>query len=110
MSEATVSTPTVSLKDYIIDLGGAQKKAAVTYEVVLENNTDFILRRQTQKACRELVILVSQGLCYIRDCKNGAIDPVTNTSLRSFLRGLKDSFISFQQVNWLDVVVNKSVI
>ena len=108
MSEATVSTPTVSLKDYIIDLGGAQKKAAVTYEVVLENNTDFILRRQTQKACRELVILVSQGIYYIRECKSGAIDPVTNTSLRSFLRDLKDGFISFQQVNWLSTLFKES--
>ena len=62
------------------------KKPAVVYEVVLENNTDFILRRQTQRVCRELVILVSQGLYYIRDCKTGAIDPVTNASLRSFLR------------------------
>lgn len=67
MSEATVNTPAVSLKDYIINLDGAQRKPTVTYEVVLQNNTDFILRRQTQKIRRELVILVSQGLYYIRD-------------------------------------------
>ena len=86
MTGAIVDTTTVSLKDYIIDLDNTQKKPAVVYEVVLENNTDFILRRQTQRVCRELVILVSQGLYYIRDCKTGAIDPVTNASLRSFLR------------------------
>ena len=108
MSESTVNTPAVSLKDYIIDLDNAQQKSAVTYEVVLENNTDFILRRQTQKSCRELVILVSQGLYYIRECKSGAIDPVTNTSLRSFLRDLKDSFIGFQQVNWLSTLFKES--
>lgn len=108
MSESTVNTPTVSLKDYIIDLDNAQQKSAVTYEVVLENNTDFILRRQTQKVCRELVILVSQSLYYIRDCKSGAIDPVTNTSLRSFLRDLKDSFINLQQVNWLGALFKES--
>ena len=75
MTGAIVNTTTVSLKDYIIDLDNTQKKPAVVYEVVLENNTDFILRRQTQRVCRELVILVSQGLYYIRDCKTGAIDP-----------------------------------
>lgn len=64
MTGAIVNTTTVSLKDYIIDLDNTQKKPAVVYEVVLENNTDFILRRQTQRVCRELVILVSQGLYY----------------------------------------------
>lgn len=108
MSEATVNTPAVSLKDYIINLDGAQQKPAVTYEVVLENNTDFILRRQTQKIRRELVILVSQGLYYTRDCKSGAIDPVTNANLRSFLRDLKDNFISLQQVTWLGAVFKES--
>ena len=108
MSEATVNTPPVSLKDYIINLDGAQRKPTVTYEVVLQNNTDFILRRQTQKIRRELVILVSQGLYYIRDCKSGAIDPVTNANLRSFLRDLKDSFISLQQVTWLGAVFKES--
>ena len=86
MSESNVGTPAVSVKDYIIDLTQAQPKPAVTYEVVLENNTDFILRRQTPKVRRELVILISQSLYYIRDCKTGAIDPVTSASLRSFLR------------------------
>ena len=108
MSEATVNTPAVSLKDYIINLDGAQRKPAVTYEVVLQNNTDFILRRQTQKIHRELVILVSQGLYYIRNCQSGAIDPVTNANLRSFLRDLKDSFISLQQVTWLGAVFKES--
>ena len=96
------------MKDYIINLDGAQRKPTVTYEVVLQNNTDFILRRQTQKIRRELVILVSQGLYYIRDCKSGAIDPVTNANLRSFLRDLKDSFISLQQVTWLGAVFKES--
>ena len=108
MSEATVNIPAVSLKDYIIDLSSTQQKPSVTYEVVLENNTDFILRRQTQKLCKELVILVSQGLYYIRDCKNGAIDPVTAGSLRSFLRDLKDSYIDLQQVNWLGALFKES--
>ena len=108
MAETAIAENAVSLKDYIIDLDGAKQKPSVSYEVVLENNTDFIVRRQTQKVCRELVILVSQGLYYIRDCKNGTIDPVTNANLRSFLRDLKDTCISFEQVNWLSVLFKES--
>ena len=108
MSETNTGTAAVSLKDYIIDLDSAQQKPSVAYEVVLENNTDFILRRQTQKAQKELVILISQGLYYIRDCKNGAIDPVTIGNLRSFLRDLKDSCIALQQVNWLGTLFKES--
>lgn len=50
---------TVSLNDYIIDIGGAATKCSVTYEVVLENNTDFIIKRRTLKTDRELVVLVT---------------------------------------------------
>ena len=108
MSEMNTGTATVSLKDYIIDLDSANQKPSVVYEVVLENNTDFILRRQTQKSQKELVILISQGLYHIRDCKNGAIDPVTIGNLRSFLRDLKDSYIDLQQVNWLGALFKES--
>lgn len=108
MAETTITEGAVSLKDYIIDLNGAKQKPSVSYEVVLENNTDFIVRRETQKVQKELVILVSQGLYYIRDCKNGAIDPVTNASLRSFLRDLKDTCIEFEQVNWLGALFKES--
>lgn len=97
MPETNTSPAAVSLKDNIIDLDGAKQKPSVAYEVVLENNTDFILRRQTQKVQKDLVILVSQGLYYIRDCKNGAIDPVTIGNLRSFLR---DFWIICKSLIW----------
>lgn len=108
MADTAMAENTVSLKDYIIALDGVKQKPSVSYEVVLENNTDFIVRRQTQKAQKELVILVSQSLYYIRDCKNGTIDPVTNASLRSFLRDLKGTCIGFEQVNWLGALFKES--
>lgn len=49
MPETNTSPAAVSLKDNIIDLDGAKQKPSVAYEVVLENNTDFILRRQTKR-------------------------------------------------------------
>ena len=47
---------TVSLKDYIIDMQSAAVKGSAQYEVVLENNTDFIIKRRTATTDRELVI------------------------------------------------------
>ena len=46
---------TVSLKDYIIDMQSAAVKGSAQYEVVLENNTDFIIKRRTATTDRELV-------------------------------------------------------
>ncbi len=108
MAETAAVLAPVSLKDYIIDMNGAKPRPAVSYEVVLENNTDFIVRRQTQKVQRELVILISQGLYYIRECKTGAIDPVTNANLRSFLRDLRDEAVEFEQVHWIGALFKDS--
>lgn len=100
---------TVSLNDYIIDIGGAAAKCSVTYEVVLENNTDFIIKRRTLKTDRELVILVSKGIYYIKDCKNGNIEELKESSLTTFLRELKDGFIQLHQVHWLSNIYRESV-
>ena len=100
---------TVSLNDYIIDIGGAATKCSVTYEVVLENNTDFIIKRRTFKTDRELVVLVSKGIYYIKDCKNGNIEELKESSLTTFLRELKDGFIQLHQVHWLSNIYRESV-
>lgn len=96
----TITAP-ATIQDYIIDISAAAKKAT-TYAVVLENNTDFIIRRQTAKTEKELVILISQGIYYIRDGKDGSIDPVSHDSLRSFLRDMKDTSIELKKVHWLN--------
>ena len=57
---------TVMLKDYIIDMDSVSAKVTIDYEVVLENNTDFIVKRRTLKTDRELVVLVSKGIFYIK--------------------------------------------
>lgn len=102
-------TKTVSLKDYIIDMKSVTVKRAAQYEVVLENNTDFIVRRQTAATCRELVILVSKGLYYIKDCKTGHIEELKEQTLNSFLRELKDGMIALHQVHWLSNLYRESV-
>lgn len=102
-------TKAVSLKDYIIDMKSATVKGVTQYEVVLENNTDFIVRRQTATTCRELVILVSKGLYYIKDCKTGHIEELKEQTLNSFLRELKDGMIALNQVHWLSNLYRESV-
>ena len=102
-------TDVVTIKDYIIDIDSTATKNSTTYEVVLENNTDFIIKRWTRTTERELVILVSKGLYYIKDCKSGTVDMLTEPSLNSFLRDLKDNFIQLHQVHWLTMIFRESV-
>lgn len=109
METTMEATQTVALKDYIISLPDAMAKGGASYEVVLTNNTDFIVKRRTQTKERELVILISQGLYYIRDCKNESVDPVTESSLRSFLRDLRDSVLPMEQVHWLKHLCKEAV-
>ena len=101
-------TNAVSIKDYIIDMNNTTVKNTATYEVVLENNTDFIIKRRTRTTDRELVILVSKGLYYIKDCKSDNVDTLTESSLNSFLRELKDGFIQLHQVHWLPMIFKES--
>lgn len=93
-------TPTVSLEDYIVDLGKDKVKSTI-YTVVLQNNTDFIVSRKTLKTERELVVLISQDLYYIKDKKSGAIDSTTIGALRSFFRDIKEDAVALEQVHWL---------
>jgi len=102
----------VTIKDYIVDLPAkdlqvVKSTPAVTYEVVLENNTDFIVCRSTLQKKRELVILVSQGLYYFKDNK-GMVDSVTPGTLKNFLRDLKDHQLSMEQVYWIPKLTKDS--
>ena len=108
MANTMEMTQGVALKDYIIDLPEAQARTGASYEVILQNNTDFIVRRRTQKRERELVILISKGLYYLKDCKGTAIDTVTEGSLNSFLRDMKDGVLPMDQVHWLSYLCKEA--
>lgn len=107
MDNMTAAAVPMTIQDYIIDISAANQKN-IKYELVLENNTDFIVRRETAKLQKELVILISQGLYYIRNCKDGSIDPVTEVTLRSFLRDMKDSAIRLEKVHWLSALCKEA--
>lgn len=103
------STPAATIQDYILD---RQPNAYVNtdqYTVVLQNNTDFIISRKTSKFVKELVMLVSQNLFYFKEQKNGNIEEVTLSKLKTYFRDLKDESLSLEQVLWLPVL-NKDTI
>ena len=102
----TETAPIACLQDYILDIS-TEKAQLTTYKLVLQNNTDFIVSRSTLKAERELVILISQGVYYIKNKKNGAIESVTLSSLKSFLRDLKDG-LKMDEVHWMHMLCNTS--
>ena len=109
MSTATV-IPGVNIKDYFLDKNPkAYAKAASSYEVVLQNNTDFIISRKTSTTARELVILISQGLFYFKETRGGSIEEVTLSKLKTYFRDLKDDSIKLDQVLWLPEIHKESI-
>jgi len=89
----------VHIQDYIIAVGN-QPASSADYEVVLENNTDFIIARNTASTRREMVILISQGLFYYRE-KNGKTTPIRPGTIKTFLRGLYYQALELKTVNWI---------
>ena len=48
-------------------------KTQITYETVLQNDSDFVIERKTSTTDKMLVCILSQGLVYIKDCKSGKL-------------------------------------
>ena len=100
----------VNIKDYFLDKDPkSYSKAVCSYEVLLQNNTDFIISRKTAKMDRQLVILVSQGMFYFKEGKSGLIEEVTLTKLKAYLKDLRDDSIALEQVLWLPVLGKDTV-
>ena len=97
-----VATSDVNIRDYFLDKDlSVYTKTTGSYEVVLQNNTDFIISRKTAKTDKELVILISQSLFYFKEVKSGNIEEITLSKLKAYLRDLKEDSIPLDQVLWL---------
>ena len=90
------------LQDYIIDVEAAKPKVS-GYDVVLQNNSDFIIRRKTAKLEQDVVVLVSKDLYYLKNVKTGAVESLSESNLRTFLRNLQDGMIPLDQVLWMPI-------
>ena len=86
-----------AIQDYILKPAAIKKET--NYTVVLQNNTDFIVRRTTETTERELVFLVSQGQFYIKE--KGVNTVLTRSKLSAFLRDLKDDLLTLESVYWM---------
>lgn len=103
------------IKDYIIDVEKESKvdtKKKVTsstpnFSLVLSNDMDIIIKRKTARLDKDLVLLVSQDLFYIKDNKTNKIDALDYDNcaklISGFLRGY-DSYsskINLEKVSWV---------
>lgn len=117
----------VNVKDYILPAEELEEiiseqesttkvrrcKPVVDYKLVLENETDFVLRRITSRTERELVILMSQRTFYIKDCVKNTIEMLNfmhyNTrreSIKKINKFLSDLTgpIFLDKLYWLDTL------
>lgn len=105
----------VKVKDFIIDMSninkiqekgvvGTKNPPKVKYNIVLENDMDFVVKRTTSKTDKDLVFLVSQDLFYIKDNKKNIVQTLngTNNHLKNFLKDIgSENFSGFTEVNWI---------
>ena len=66
---------------------GYKTKALPHVEVVLHNDSDFVLRRTTSTTSKLLMCILSQGLVTIKDEKTGVITKCTTKDVQNFLAG-----------------------
>ena len=77
------------------------KKNIPHIEIVLENDSDFVLRRKTSSTSRMLVVVLSQGMMYIKDEKNGEITQVTKSNqIIKFLEGTDYRDCAFKELKY----------
>ena len=90
----------VDIKDYLLDKSpGDYVYPANPYQVLLQTESDFIISRKKGRIERELVILISEGLFYFKE--KDKIEEVTHERLKVFLRDLRGTCITLDQVLWL---------
>lgn len=109
MSGATA----VKVKDFVIDISTikeevqkkkkakAQSQQQPVYEVILQNNTDFVIHRKTSTTDKNFVFLISQGLFYLQDNKSKDVEELNEIRIRTFFQFcLHNKFEALTEVAW----------
>lgn len=104
----------MKVKDFVINLDQIKeevKKKEVKkqeakkhkYDVILENNTDFVLNRKTSTTDKKLVFLISQNVFYIQDNKTEKIEMITDKGLKLFFQQIYNMPLDcFKKLKWID--------
>ena len=73
-----------------------KKERAIPHvSIVLENDSDFVLRKTSARTSSLLVCILSQGMFYIKDEKSGELKPVTKSSeFEHFLYGTDVNYLN----------------
>lgn len=75
------------------------KKKTITWELGLALYPDFVIRRTTAQTERDLVVMPSKGMMFIRDVKTGESEILTADSYVNFTSGMPD--IEMPENFWL---------
>jgi hypothetical protein len=120
-----VNVATLSVKDFVVDIPKLQNEnkerkkerqqsqIKPTYEVILQNNTDFVIHRKTATTDKNFVFLISQGTFYIQDNKTKDIDsPLNEQKIKMFFQPFYGKFDLLTEVQWcindrLDIIIQK---
>jgi hypothetical protein len=98
----------LKVKDFIIDKDEiitqekqtkTKKKISTEYNLLLENNIDFVLNKKTATTNKDLVFLVSQELFYFKH-KNGKIEEINDSKLKSFFLQYSNKDQIFSKLGW----------
>lgn len=99
----------MNIKDFIIKgdipekeekISKPRNKTEYEFEIIYENDTDFILKRTTSRTEKLLVCLISQAQLYIKDNKTNKIEKVESfDDLKAFKKGMTDLPV-FKKLIW----------
>lgn len=100
----------LKVKDFLIDINQINTKPKETkiktqtkpeYEVILQNDTDFVLHRKTATTDKNFVFLISQRTFYIKDNKTEEVELLNEAKIRKFFQPIYyDRLDILNQVAW----------
>lgn len=96
---------TVDVNGYIIPKEEIHSRTTsehgVTYSIVYETETDFIINRKAAKTERELVVLPSKDLCYIKEKTAGTSTSISLETIKVFFNRFR-GVLRFEKLEWLN--------
>lgn len=87
----------------------SKKKKNVEYSIAYSNETDFIVKRQTSRTSKLMVIIGSQNQKYIKDEATDKIEILTADLYASFMQDLPSDGLNTENCQWIDAIYRGKV-